>query len=96
MWANTAVEIVVQVKDEVARALHRDELRTPAAQALLATAADLSVSLVPIHPATDHPALLSYFRVDAPDTGSALEILKELERSDAVTAAYVKPPAEPA
>ena len=60
---------------------------------VLARAAELHVSLEPLHPATDEPELDSYLmgRVEA----DADTIAERLLHCDGVEAAYAKPPGAP-
>jgi hypothetical protein len=56
----------------------------------------LGVRLRPVHPGSDDPLLAPYFNVEVPeDEELAARVLAVLEKSEAVEAAYVKPPAEP-
>ena len=94
---------VVQLKTEVARLLHRGvglEGQTPqllkVREDLIRELAYLHMTLKPIHPNTEDHELARYFtlsRTAGPLNEEALGTLRKLE---AVTAAYIKPEAEPA
>jgi hypothetical protein len=48
-------------------------------------------ALQPMHPGTDDDELLSYFYADVDDE-RVEELLKSMEKSDAIEGAYIKPP----
>jgi hypothetical protein len=85
------MEITLQVRPDVARALQRGP-PSAESQELLKAAADLGVSLEPIHPGAEDPLLISYFTVAVSDPASVEEVVNRLRQCRAVEAAYVKPP----
>ncbi len=90
------MKITLQLSRPMARALREKSSQQPDAQNLLRLARELGVDLVPLHPGTEDPRLATYFTADVPDAARAQEVVEQLQKSDAVTAAYVKPPDEPA
>lgn len=48
----------------------------------------------PMHRDTEDPYLQSYFVVEVPDNATAQRVIDRLRQSEAVVAAYVKPPDE--
>ncbi|MGH9881298.1 MAG: hypothetical protein ACRD6N_07665 [Pyrinomonadaceae bacterium] len=85
-------EITLQVRPEVARALQHRGQPSAESEELLKTAANLGVSLEPIHPGTEDPILISYFTAAVADPDSVEQVLDRLRQCRAVEAAYVKPP----
>jgi len=57
----------------------------------LEVAAELGVSLRPMHPGATDRTLASYFVADVPDMATGERIASRLRRSRGVQAAYVKP-----
>jgi hypothetical protein len=90
------MKITIQVPQSLARALRERSPQQADARELLHLVRELSVDLVPLHPGTDDPQLATYFTVDVADAARAQEVAERLQQSDAVVAAYVKPPDEPA
>jgi hypothetical protein len=83
------VQITVKASPEHVAALHA-EASTPEARALRETLDEQGVSLSPMHPSVDDPALASYFTVDVDDS-RVDAVLDALHSSAAIEAAYVKP-----
>jgi len=88
--------VTVQVKPDVARVLQNQSEPTPVSEELLAVLEELDIILVPIHPGTEDPLLIIFFTVDVADSDAAEKVINRLLESEAVEAAYLKPPAEPA
>jgi hypothetical protein len=55
----------------------------------------LGVNLVPMHPGTTDPTLASYFYVETPDQPTAERVIAQLQKHNAVEAAFLKPPEGP-
>ena len=88
--------VTVQVKPDVARVLQNQSEPTPVSEELLAVLEELDINLVPIHPGTKDPLLIIFFTVEVADSDAAEKVINRLLESEAVEAAYLKPPAEPA
>lgn len=96
------MEIVVELRPEIADILHGTVGRDEAAVEFRKIEHDLDeelnrlgVSLRPMHAVAD-PRLKRFFTIsDGAEYGDA-PVLESLRRLEAVTAAYAKPPAEPA
>jgi|GEM_PF-3318040 len=88
--------VTVQVKPDVARVLQNQSEPTPVSEELLAVLEELDIILVPIHPDTEDPLLIIFFTVEVADSSTAEKVINRLLESEAVEAAYLKPPAEPA
>jgi hypothetical protein len=86
------MQATVQVRDDVARALHRRAPATQEAGQLLRQLESMDLTLEPIHPHTDDPVLQTFFTVQVPDDGTADEVIARLRELAAIEAAYVKPP----
>jgi hypothetical protein len=86
------VEIVVQLREDVARGV---SAREPEGEAddVRRRADELGVSIEPMHPGESDPLLTPYFVVQAPGD-DAPRIAEELSALPGVEAAYVKPAAE--
>jgi hypothetical protein len=87
------VEISVQLRSDLALALHGAGEATPEADELGRRAEELGVHLDPVHPGETDPLLAPFFVVHAPDE-DAERIRSELESLPGVEAAYFKPAAE--
>lgn len=98
------MEIVVQLRSELAQLINRADasLRTAAAGhadlgALAATLAEFQADLVPQHPGADAPQLQSWFIVRcARDAAECADLVSSLQHDAAVRSAYLKADAEPA
>lgn len=96
------MEAVIQLSAELAAALHggaagaQSEPVTRMRRVLVAELAERGASLRPQHPGTTDTELLRYFNLSLPDDTDANELLVALRGLDGVTAAYLKPEAEPA
>ncbi len=88
------MQITVQVSADVARALNQQGTPNADSQALLRTIETLGLTLKPMHPDTDDPNLQNYFTVEVQDAATAQRVADQLRQSDAIKAAYVKPPDE--
>ncbi len=84
--------ITLQVRPDVSRALQQRGPPSAESEELLKTAANLGVSLEPIHPGAEDPLLISYFTVKVTDPDSVELVVDRLRQCRAVEAAYVKPP----
>jgi len=85
------MEITLQLKPNVARALANREPLTEDSDELLKTAAELHLSLVPLHPGVEDPQLTTYFTAEVADHAHVQEVISRLRQCHAVEAAYVKP-----
>lgn len=88
------MQVTVQVPPDVARTLHQRGPPTAKSQALLGVIEGFGFTLEPMHLDTDDPKLQSYFLIDVPDHATARRVIDRLKQSEAVEAAYVKPPDE--
>jgi hypothetical protein len=88
------MKIVVQVSADVARALHQRGPPTADSQELLRIIETFGLALEPVHRDTDDPNLQSYFTVEVLDHATAQRVMNRFQQSEAVKAAYVKPPDE--
>jgi hypothetical protein len=88
--------VTVQVTPDVARVLQNQSEPIPASKELIIVLEELDITLEPIHPGTRDPLLIIFFTVDVADSDSAEVVINRLLESEAVEAAYLKPPAEPA
>jgi hypothetical protein len=88
------MQVTVQVSADVARALHQLGPPTAESEGLLMMTETLGLTLKRMHPDTDDPNLQSYFIVEVPDHATAQHVMNRLQHSEAVKAAYVKPPDE--
>lgn len=55
----------------------------------------LGIHLTPMHPGVKDPTLASYFYVETPDQPAAERVIVQLQKQNAVEAAYLKPPEGP-
>jgi hypothetical protein len=88
------MDVIIQVRREIAPNLRGRVAGSPAADEILRAARDLGVTLEPLHPGATDPHLIGYFIVSAADFAAAEHIAERLRRCQAVEAAYVKPPDE--
>lgn len=88
------MQVTVQVSADVSRALHQRGPPTAQSQELVKIIKTFGLTLEPMHRDTDDPNLQSYFIVEAPDQAAAKRVIDRLRQSEAVKAAYVKPPDE--
>lgn len=88
---HTTTDVTVQVRQDVAAALHHHRRKNRAARELMAAAEELGVELKPMHPETLDPALSRYFAVQLDDATTTGQVLTCLRNCAAVEAAYVKP-----
>ena len=88
--------VTVQVTLEVARVLQNQSEPTPSSEELISVLEELEITLEPIHPDTGDPLLVTFFTVDVLDSDTAEKVINRLLLSEAIEAAYLKPPAEPA
>ena len=87
--------ITVQVRLDVARALHGQASPTAESNELLGLGDELGIVLVPLHPGEKDPYLAPYFVVEVEDPDLLELVQQRLLQSEAVEGAYVKPPGEP-
>jgi hypothetical protein len=90
--AEKKVQVTIQVSTDVAHTLQQRGLPTAKTKDLLSIMDLFHVALQPMHAGTNHPSLEKYYLVEAPDPKTAQQIVDRLLQSDAVEAAYVKPP----
>lgn len=88
------VRIIVQVRPELTAGLH-GPAAAPGTRALVRAAESFGAPLRPLHPATSDPELAAWFTLEVPDEAAAERAVEELRAVGGVTAAYVKPAAEP-
>lgn len=88
------MQVTVQVSTDVARALHQRGPPTAGSEALLRMIESFGFMLEPMHHDTDDPILRNYFIVEVTDYGTAQRVMDRLQHSEAVKAAYIKPPDE--
>jgi hypothetical protein len=87
------VEITVKVRDQSTSAA-RGEPGAADSGGLEESLRESGVTLEPMHPGSDDPALASWFRAEVEDD-RVDDVLRTLRSSAAIEAAYVKPAAEP-
>ena len=87
--------VTVQVTVEVARVLQNQSDPTPSSDELVAVLEELEITLEPLHPNTGDPVLITFYTVDVVDADTAEKVINRLLLSEAIEAAYIKPPAEP-
>ena len=99
----TATEKIIQLRTEVARLAggvggcgETTEINKRLKQELDDKLAQLGASLRPMHPEVEDAELASYFTLTGAEGLEDEEVLAALRDLDAVSAAYMKPPAEPA
>jgi hypothetical protein len=91
------MEVVLQLTLALALALQGKSVPGADTAALVSierVLAQEGVRLVPIHPGSDDPTLVTWFRVDGVTPATAERIGAALRRLPGVTAAYIKPSAE--
>ncbi len=88
------MEVTIRVREDNAVVLYGQRPSNPAAKELLHMVEELAVVLEPLHPGSNDPHLIPYFRINVPDRAAAERIISRLQRCRAVEAAYVKPPDE--
>lgn len=88
------MQVTVKVSEGVARALHQRSPPTAESEELLRIIETFGLALEPMHRDTDDPNLQSYFIVEVPGHATAQRVIDRLRQSEAVKAAYVKPPDE--
>ncbi len=89
------MDVIVQLELEAANDLMTDTSFKPASAQLRETLTALGVTMHPQHPDTRDPQLSRYFTVDVHDRAEGERVAAALGTLRAVTAAYVKPQAEP-
>lgn len=87
------MQVTVQVRGDVAPALHGRGGATAAVEQLQLLTNELGVTLEPTHPGSDDPLLAPWFTAEVPDE-QADRVLEALRSNELIEAAYVKPPAE--
>lgn len=88
------IQVVIIVSEDVAGPLQQRGLSTTKSQELLMIAEELGVLLEPMHPGSDDPLLAPYFMAEVPDSAKAERVITHFRKSDAIKAAYLKPPDE--
>jgi hypothetical protein len=86
------MQVIVRVRPDVAPALHGRQPPTQASEAILQAMTELGVVLEPMHPGVEDPSLASFFMIEVPDPASAERVIARLQQSQAIEAAYLKPP----
>ena len=88
------MQVIVQVSENMARALHQRIPPTSESEALLRIIETFCHTLEPMHRNTDDPNLQRYLTVEVPDHATAQRIIDRLQQAAGIEAAYVKPPDE--
>lgn len=89
------MQFTVQVRQEVAPALHGRGSAPPEVVELRQRLAELGVTLELVHPGADDPVLAAYLTAEVPDDAElTARVRRILEESAVVEAAYAKPPDE--
>jgi len=86
------MQVTIQVSADVAIALNQRGPPTAESRRLLRMIEIFGLTLEPMHLDTNDPNLQSYFTVEVPDYAIAQRVMDRLRQSEAVEAAYVKPP----
>jgi hypothetical protein len=92
MTGQPVTQLSLQIRPDVARALHGLEPPSAASRSLAALATELGATLEPVHPGTRSAPLLTYFTLHAPN---AQQLAVALRRHEAVEGAWITPPASP-
>lgn len=92
------MQVMLQLQNDAAMELHQQTGTLTEssggeseAQELVNAAAELGVSLIPVHPGQTHPLLAPYFMVEVQNRETAEKVLDRLQRFNIVEAAYLKP-----
>jgi hypothetical protein len=85
--------VVVHLRQSPSVAVHTRSGQIPAD--VRAAAAQLGLSIRPMHPGVEDPALASTFYVEIPDQPAAERVITQLQQCTSVEAAYLKPPEGP-
>jgi hypothetical protein len=88
--------VSVQLVPEAARALRSHAAPGGPAESLVNLLDQLGVRLKPAIPDTDHPVLMTWFVLEAPDAASAERIAENLRQNPSVRSAFCKPAEETA
>jgi hypothetical protein len=88
------MEVVVQLRPEIARALQGLGPPTSESSEVASRLEQFGVELRALHPGASDPNLLPHFAVDVEDPETAQQVAETLRQSPAVLGAYVKPDAE--
>jgi hypothetical protein len=94
MTVGRPIQVVGQVRPEDAAALHGTGPATPGTLDLRRRAQALHVDVRPLDPAGAESVMGQYFVVEVGDWDTAQRIAADLRESEAVVAAYAKPPDE--
>ena len=89
------MQLTVQVSQQASPGLAKGEAKNPEGRELLRLAKELGIRFQPLHPGTEDPRLATYFVVEVPEAPTAQSVAARLRESQAVEAAYLKPPDEP-
>lgn len=92
------MRVMIQLQEDVALELQNQYSHPntapkgkPETEQLLNAAAELGVSLTPVHPGETHPLLAPYFMVETKDRKTAEQIISRFQRFDIVEASYLRP-----
>jgi hypothetical protein len=85
------VQVIIQISIVVAQDLLRHKPHTVESEALLKEINTLGLTLEPMHRNTDDPHLQKYFTMEVLDYPTAQLVINNIQQSEAVEAAYVKP-----
>lgn len=86
------MQVIVQVPSAGVDAPHREAPATPGSRVLERLERELGIELHALHPDSGDSALRTSFSIDIPDGSRAQQIVEQLRRDPAVSAAYIKPP----
>jgi len=89
------MEVTLCVRPEAAQALHHRRPTTSQARELLTVAAELGVTLAPVHPGADDMDSMQFFAVSVPDPAAAEQTRQRFAQCAAVKGAFIKPHDEP-
>ena len=85
------LQVIVQVKLEVARQLRQQQPSTDISRMIEQTVKQLGGRLNPVHLDTTDPLLLPFFQVQVSNPQTADQIVAALSQCEGVEAAYLKP-----
>jgi len=88
------MEVVVQLRPEIAQALHGHGPPTAESSEVASRLKKFGVELRALHPGARDPSLQPHFAVDVKDPETAQQVVDALRESPAVEGAYIKPAAE--
>jgi hypothetical protein len=88
------MDITVRIRADVARSLHQLAPPSAESQLLVRTVSGAGRTFTPLHPGTDDPRLVRYFKVTVPDSAAAEHIIARLWELPSIEAAYITPPSD--